>query len=1046
MRIRDLRIDGFGRFTNFERGPFDQPITVFHGPNEAGKSTLLEFIRRVLFGFPDGRSRLNPYPPLAGGGHGGRITILGDAGEIATVHRSQGARGGVVTLTTESGRLLPSYELPRLLGHHSREVFQRVFAFTVDELHDKALLSDESVNSQIYSAGMGAAKLPDALNRLSDEKGGLFLKGGSRHAIYDVAQNLERIDSSLREVANNASEYGRLSVRLKEVEAELRLQNERRRKYQSQLDNQQRLDGAWDNWNDLVSAEEQLITLPVIEDFPNDGVNRLEKLEERGRSTREERDSAQRDVDDSQDDANTKIENEVILDRSTEIRGLQRRRDYFDSAVRDRPKVEMELSSFRNELTGTLEDLGHDWDESRLESFDLSIAVRQEVSQHQEHLRRNTGELERKNVALDQAQQALKEAADAENDAEQKFNAAPEPSLDDEQIRLRRNLIRAGLSQLNQVRSARQRAGDLKTQLDGLVIPSPPIRQTNNNKIVAAVSVGVAVALFVGGAVFGGLALAVAIIAGLLAIGFAAYLFATNPSATGADAESPLAPPIRESLCRAENEQIDLERKLDECAKSLALDTIDENSLITADDSLDREEDRLRLWNRLSEDLARAQGLNEQRTDRANQCREAVDDTRKELEATKRGWRQWLTDRGLRETFSPDAVFELQSKIELGHTQLRQVRGTQRRVDTIQTGIDDYAAAVQPLASTFDIEFDGDDPRLSAAAADALADLRDQVEQKVRNRTEVETALKNAIRRLEKREHGLRSARLEIERLLDSGGAKDAEDFRKRAEIHSQRRDLELKQREAIGRLQRISGPGERLESLKDELRDTDIQEIGEEVRRAKEEREAVDKKIGELNFDRGSIRNDLENLVSEEESSKLRAERHRLSERMRGHAREWTVRVIAEYLLREAQSKFERERQPDVVRHAAEFFRNITGDRYETVFSPLGKSEIQVTESKGGPKQPDQLSRGTREQLFLSLRFGLIRELGQRSERLPVIVDEALVNFDPSRGMRAASAFIDLSQTNQVIVFTCHPQIVEWFVSAADELGTPTPSVINIE
>ena len=138
MRIHDLRIDGFGRFANLQLGPFDRPVTVFHGPNEAGKTTLLEFIRRVLFGFPDGRSRLNPYPPLAGGRHGGRITILSDGGEVVTVDRSQGGRGGVVTLTTESGEPLPSHNLPRLLGHHSRDVFQKIFAFAIDELHDDA--------------------------------------------------------------------------------------------------------------------------------------------------------------------------------------------------------------------------------------------------------------------------------------------------------------------------------------------------------------------------------------------------------------------------------------------------------------------------------------------------------------------------------------------------------------------------------------------------------------------------------------------------------------------------------------------------------------------------------------------------------------------------------------------------------------------------------------------------------------------------------------------------------------------------------------------
>jgi len=76
-------------------------------------------------------------------------------------------------------------------------------------------------------------------------------------------------------------------------------------------------------------------------------------------------------------------------------------------------------------------------------------------------------------------------------------------------------------------------------------------------------------------------------------------------------------------------------------------------------------------------------------------------------------------------------------------------------------------------------------------------------------------------------------------------------------------------------------------------------------------------------------------------------------------------------------------------------------------------------------------LSRGTREQLYLSLRFGLIREFGERTERLPVVVDEVLVNFDPKRAGRAARAFAELANTNQVLVFTCHPEIVQQFQEA---------------
>ena len=120
------------------------------------------------------------------------------------------------------------------------------------------------------------------------------------------------------------------------------------------------------------------------------------------------------------------------------------------------------------------------------------------------------------------------------------------------------------------------------------------------------------------------------------------------------------------------------------------------------------------------------------------------------------------------------------------------------------------------------------------------------------------------------------------------------------------------------------------------------------------------------------------------------------------------------------------------MIRHAQEFFATITGGRYKRVFVPADKpSEVFVEKTTGETLAPDQLSRGTREQLYLALRFGLIREFGERAESLPVIVDEVLVNFDPPRAQRAAEAFAELSLTNQVLVFTCHPSTVEAFTSA---------------
>ena len=53
MRIHNMYLNGFGIYR--ERAieiDSQAPATVFYGRNEAGKSTLMGFIRSMLFGFP----------------------------------------------------------------------------------------------------------------------------------------------------------------------------------------------------------------------------------------------------------------------------------------------------------------------------------------------------------------------------------------------------------------------------------------------------------------------------------------------------------------------------------------------------------------------------------------------------------------------------------------------------------------------------------------------------------------------------------------------------------------------------------------------------------------------------------------------------------------------------------------------------------------------------------------------------------------------------------------------------------------------------------
>ena len=48
MRIKNIDIDGFGVWNGLSIEELSDQATVVYGPNEAGKTTLMQFVRAVL--------------------------------------------------------------------------------------------------------------------------------------------------------------------------------------------------------------------------------------------------------------------------------------------------------------------------------------------------------------------------------------------------------------------------------------------------------------------------------------------------------------------------------------------------------------------------------------------------------------------------------------------------------------------------------------------------------------------------------------------------------------------------------------------------------------------------------------------------------------------------------------------------------------------------------------------------------------------------------------------------------------------------------------
>lgn len=73
------------------------------------------------------------------------------------------------------------------------------------------------------------------------------------------------------------------------------------------------------------------------------------------------------------------------------------------------------------------------------------------------------------------------------------------------------------------------------------------------------------------------------------------------------------------------------------------------------------------------------------------------------------------------------------------------------------------------------------------------------------------------------------------------------------------------------------------------------------------------------------------------------------------------------------------------------------------------------------------QMSEGTKDQLFLSLRLAFISIFNDKSERkLPFIADDILINFDEKRVRNALSLLMEFSKTTQVFFFTHNIRVMQ--------------------
>ena len=148
---------------------------------------------------------------------------------------------------------------------------------------------------------------------------------------------------------------------------------------------------------------------------------------------------------------------------------------------------------------------------------------------------------------------------------------------------------------------------------------------------------------------------------------------------------------------------------------------------------------------------------------------------------------------------------------------------------------------------------------------------------------------------------------------------------------------------------------------------------------------------------------------------------------------------------LDQVRNAYESDQQPESLAEASGYLTQLTDGRYFRIWTPFGESSLQVDGKDGRSASIEHLSRGTREQVFLSLRLALAAAYSRRGAPMPMIFDDVLVNFDARRAQAAAQTLCQFAAAgHQVLVFTCHDHIRSIFQSMdVDVRGLPSPASV---
>jgi len=250
---------------------------------------------------------------------------------------------------------------------------------------------------------------------------------------------------------------------------------------------------------------------------------------------------------------------------------------------------------------------------------------------------------------------------------------------------------------------------------------------------------------------------------------------------------------------------------------------------------------------------------------------------------------------------------------------------------------------------------------------------------------------------------------------------------RKSEEAESLKNKLEQLNKELSG----YSG-GAEIEKFIAESEEINPDSISSEIDYMQSELEKLKKENSELEQLIGSEKYYLKQYDGNSDTAAEAAENKEEAAAQIEHYADRYIKIrLASNILKNEIERYKLQNQGPVLEKASSIFSALTLKSFSglrTSYTEKDEAVLVGLRNTAGERTQEVevsgMSEGTCDQLYLSLRLASFEKYIESNEPMPIIIDDALVNFDDERALECLKIFSDISKKTQIIYFTHHKHI----------------------